>query len=152
MATTRISISFPPALSLPKLDGSNWAAWSSSFDALMCLNGLRCHITHNVPIGAAPVDVAVQAAWDAEEEALIGLLMLNFITEVWKQVDNMTTYPSVFDKFDRLDTLFGSMGAMATFNLWHTLVNTRIQEVRPSSPSFRPFWIRGTHCLRTECR
>jgi hypothetical protein len=137
MAATRISISFPPALSLPKLDGSNWAAWSSSFDALMCLNGLRRHITHNVPIGAAPVDTAVQAAWDAEEEVLIGLLMLNLITEVWKQVNNMTTYPSVFDKYTQLDTLFGSMGAMATFNLWHTLVNTRIQEGSPFQPQFQ---------------
>jgi hypothetical protein len=43
----------------------------------MRLNGLRRHITHNVPIGAAPVDAAIQAAWDAEEEALIGLLMLD---------------------------------------------------------------------------
>jgi hypothetical protein len=137
MATTRVSISFPPALSLPKLDESNWAAWSSSFDALMRLNGLRRHITHNVPIGAAPVDVAIQAAWDAEEEVLIGLLMLNLITEVWKQVENMTTYPSVFDKYTQLDTLFGSMGAMATFNLWHTLVNTRIQEGLPFQPQFQ---------------
>jgi hypothetical protein len=87
----------------------------------MCLNGLCRHITHNVPIGAAPVDAAVQAVWDAEEEVLIGLLMLNLITEVWKQVKNMTTYPSVLDKYAQLDTLFGSMGAMATFNLWCTL-------------------------------
>jgi hypothetical protein len=157
MAAQRVSISFPPALSLPKLDGSNCAAWSSSFNTLMCLNGLRRHITHNVPLGVAPVDAAIQAAWDAEEEALIGLLMLNLITEVWKQVDNMTTYPSVFNKYDCLDTLFGSMGAMATFNLWRTLVNTRIQEGSPfqpqfHSPSSRLYWIRGIHCPRTECR
>jgi hypothetical protein len=137
MAAQHVSISFPPALSLLKLDGSNWATWSSSFDALMHLNGLRRHITHNIQIGAAPVDTAIQAVWDAEEEALIGLLMLNLITEVWKQVDNMTTYPSVFDKFDRLDTLFGSMGAMAMFNLWCTLVNTRIQEGSPFQPQFQ---------------
>jgi hypothetical protein len=122
MAATHVSISFPPALSLPKLDGSNWAIWSSSFDALMRLNGLHHHITHNIPLGAAPVDTAVQAVWDAEEEALIGLLMLNLITEVWKQVSSMTIYPSVFDKYDHLETLFGSMSAMATFNLWRTLV------------------------------
>jgi hypothetical protein len=127
----------PPALSLPKLDESNWATWSSSFDALMRLNGLHRHITHNVPIGAAPVDATIQAAWDAEEEVLIGLLMLNLLTEVWKQVSKMTTYPSVFDKFTRLDTLFGSMGAMATFNLWHTLVNTRLQEGSPFQPQFQ---------------
>jgi hypothetical protein len=117
--------------------GQNWAAWSSSFNALMHLNGLRRHITHNVPIGVAPVDAAVQATWDAEEEVLIGLLMLNLITEVWKQVSSMTIYPSVFDKFDHLDTLFGSMGAMATFNLWRTLVNTRIQEGSPFQPQFQ---------------
>jgi hypothetical protein len=103
----------------------------------MHLNGLCRHITHNVPIGAAPVDAAVQAAWDAEEEVLIGLLMLNLLTEVWKQVSNMTTYPSVFDKYTRLDTLFGSMGAMATFNLWRTLVNTRLQEGLPFQPQFQ---------------
>jgi hypothetical protein len=103
----------------------------------MRLNGLRCHITHNIPIGVAPVDAAIQAAWDVEEEALIGLLMLNLITEVWKQVSNMTTYPTVFDKYTHLDTLFGSMGAMATFNLWHTLVNTRIQEGSPFQPQFQ---------------
>jgi hypothetical protein len=137
MAATRVSISFPPALSLPKLDGSNWAAWSSSFDALMCLNGLRRHITHNTPAGAAPIDAAVQAAWDAEEEVLIGLFMLNLVTEVWKQVSNMTTYPSVFSKYTQLDTLFGSMGAMATFNLWCTLVNTKLQEGSPFQPQFQ---------------
>jgi hypothetical protein len=114
-----------------------WLTHGCSFDALMRLNGLCRHITHNVPIGAAPVDAAVQAAWDAEEEVLIGLLMLNLLTEVWKQVSNMTTYPSVFDKFTRLDTLFGSMGAMATFNLWCTLVNTRLQEGLPFQPQFQ---------------
>jgi hypothetical protein len=147
MATTHISISFPPALSLPKLDGSNWAVLSSPFDALMRLNGLRCHITHNaplatVPAGAAPgaaavVAADVQAAWDAEEEALMGLLMLNLVTEVWKQVSNMTTLPTVFDKYNNLDTRFGSMGAMATFNLWHTLVNTKLQEGSPFQPQFQ---------------
>jgi hypothetical protein len=137
MAAARVSISFPPALSLPKLDGSNWAAWSSSFNALMRLNGLRRHITHNTPLGAAPAAADVQAAWDAEEEALIGLLMLNLLTEVWKQVSNMTTYPSVFDKFAHLDTLFRSMGAMAMFNLWRTLVNTRLQEGSPFQPQFQ---------------
>jgi hypothetical protein len=74
--------------------------------------------------------------------------MLNLITEVWKQVDNMTTYPSVFDKFDHLDTLFGSMGAMATFNLWHTLVNTRIQEGSPFQPCYVLCWTYD--CLLTS--
>ena len=147
MAATRVSISFPPALSLPKLDGSNWAVWSSSFDALMRLNGLRRHITHNAPAatvpagaqaGAAAVIAAdVQAAWDQEEEALIGLLMLNLNTEVWKQVSDMVAYPTVFDKYDRMDTLFGSMGAMATFNLWRTFVNTKLQEGSPFQPQFQ---------------
>jgi transposase InsO family protein len=137
MAATHVSISFPPALSLPKLDGSNWATWSSSFDALMRLNGLCCHITHNTPLGAAPAAADVQAAWDAEEEALIGLLMLNLVTEAWKQVSNPTTYPSVFDRYTCLDTLFGSMGAMATFNLWRTLVNTKLQEGSPFQPQFQ---------------
>jgi hypothetical protein len=63
--------------------------------------------------------------------------MLNLITEVWKQVENMTTYPSVFDKYTQLDTLFGSMGAMAMFNLWRTLVNTRIQEGLAFQPQFQ---------------
>jgi hypothetical protein len=103
----------------------------------MCLNGLHRHITHNTPLGAAPAAADVQAVWDAEEEALIGLLMLNLVTEVWKQVSNMTTYPSVFDKYTQLDTLFGSMGAMATFNLWHTLVNTKLQEGLPFQPQFQ---------------
>jgi hypothetical protein len=137
MAATCISISFPPALSLPKLDGSNWAVWSSSFDALMCLNGFCRHITHNTLLGAVPAAADVQAAWDVEEEVLIGLLMLNLVTEVWKQVSNMTTYPSVFDKITQLDTLFGSMGAMAMFKLWCTLVNTKLQEGSPFQPQFQ---------------
>jgi hypothetical protein len=127
--------------SCPRSDKSESSATCMKFQRACVvnwrLNGLRRHITHNVPIGTAPVDAAVQAAWDVEEEALIGLLMLNLLTEVWKQVSNPTTYPSIFDKYTRLDTLFGSMGAMAMFNLWHTLVNTRLQEGSPFQPQFQ---------------
>jgi hypothetical protein len=107
---------------------------------------LTCHECYKIalfcglspPLDKSRTMVTVRdTAWDAEEEVLIGLLMLNLITEVWKQVENMTTYPTVFDKYTCLDTLFGSMGAMATFNLWHTLVNTRIQEGSPFQPQFQ---------------
>ena len=149
MAATRVSISFPPSLTLPKLDGTNWAAWSTAFDALMRLNGLRRHVTHSTPVATillaadAPagtpntIDPAHQATFDQEEEALIGLLILNLTTEVWKQVASMMVYPTICEKIEELNNLYGSMGAMATFNLWVALVNTKLQEGQPFRPQFQ---------------
>jgi hypothetical protein len=126
MAAPRVTISFPPGMTLPELDGSNWATWSTAFDALTCLNGLRRHLTNiapQLPAEIAPATIGVitddqQAQWDAEEGSLLGLLMLNLTTEVWTNIADMTAFAFVHDKYNQLKTLYGAMGAMATFNLW----------------------------------
>src|SRR6266702_4872604 len=72
------TLSFPPSIQLPKLDGTNWQQWSATLGALMRMNGTRHHLTHAAPAHADPAnpDADVVARWEKEEEVIIGLLFL----------------------------------------------------------------------------
>src|SRR5260370_42483114 len=102
---TRFAITFPPAVSLTKLDGTNWQSWSSNFNALMRMNGCRRHLTHSQPVHADPAnpDAAVVELWSAQEEVLIGLLFLNVTTEVYSQIASDAVYATVHDKYQQLE-------------------------------------------------
>src|SRR6266702_402001 len=136
MATQAIpvfNLSFPPSINLPKLDGTNWQQWSATLGALMRMNGTHRHLTHSTPVHANP-DTAVVACWDKEEEVLIGLLFLFVTTEVYSQIASDTVFPLVHDKYQQLKVLYGAVGSMATFNLWVSLANTKLQEGSPFLP------------------
>ena len=60
------SISFLPAAQIEILNRSNWPLWSSRILTLLCMNGLRKHVT-------AEKD-ATDKDWDATKEMLLGVL------------------------------------------------------------------------------
>ena len=127
------AFSFPPTTKLDKLDGTNWQVWNSTLTALMRMNGCRQHLTHAGPAHADPAnpDANVTALWDKQEEVIIGLFALYTISEVYNQVSSDVIYPMVHDKYQHLETLYGQVGSMATFNAWVGLVNTKLQEGSP---------------------
>ncbi len=133
------NLSFPPTIQLPKLDGTNWQQWSATLGALMRMNGTRRHLTHAVPAHADPAnpDADVQARWDKEEEVIIGLLFLFVTTEVYSQIASDLVFATVHAKYQQLETLYGAVGSMATFNLWVSLANTKLQEGSPFLPQLQ---------------
>ena len=133
------NLSFPPSINLPKLDGTNWQQWSATLGALMRMNGTCRHLTHGAPVHADPAnpDAAVVACWEKEEEVLIGLLFLFITTEVYSQIASDTVFPLVHDKYQHLEVLYGAVGSMATFNLWVSLANTKLQEGSPFLPQLQ---------------
>src|SRR6266702_3894947 len=144
MATTAqavsvFNLSFPPSINLPKLDGTNWQQWSATLGALIRINGTCHHLTHGALVHADPAnpDAAVVACWEKEEEVLIGLLFLFVTTEVYSQIASDTVFPLVHDKYLQLETLYGMVGSMATFNLWVSLANTKLQEGSPFLPQLQ---------------
>ena len=77
-------ISFPPAAQIEILNGSNWPLWSSCILMLLCMNGLRMHIT-------AEKD-ATDKDWDAAEEMLLGILKMYTQKDVWTTVSDDTAF------------------------------------------------------------
>src|SRR6266702_2098645 len=133
------NLSFPPSIQLPKLDGTNWQQWSATLGALMWMNGTRHHLTHAALVHPDPAnpDADIQARWDKEEEVIIGLLFLFVTTEVYSQIASDNVFPTVHDKYLQLETLYGAVGSMATFNLWVSLANTKLQEGSPFLPQLQ---------------
>ncbi len=133
------NLSFPPSIQLPKLDGTNWQQWSATLGALMRMNGTRRHLTHDTPAHADPAnpDADVVARWDKEEEVLTGLLFLFVTSEVYSQIASDLVFAMVHDKYQQLETLYGTVGSMATFNLWVSLANTKLQEGLPFLPQLQ---------------
>ncbi len=82
-------------------------------------------------------DADIQARWDKEEEVIIGLLFLFITTEVYLQIASDNVFPMVHDKYLQLETLYGAVGSMATFNLWVSLANTKLQEGSPFLPQLQ---------------
>ena len=139
VAPTTFAFSFPPTIKLDKLDGTNWQAWNNTLTALMRMNGCQCHLTHVLPAHPDPAnpDAGLQQLWDRQQEVLIGLLTLYTTSEVYTQVASDVVYPSVHDKYQHLETLYGKVGSMATFNAWVGLVNTKLQEGLPFCPQLQ---------------
>ena len=84
------------------------------------MNGCRCHLTYATAAHADPAnpDAGVQAMWECQEEVLIGLLALYTTSEVYMQISSDTVFATVHDKYQHLETLYGQVGSMATFNAW----------------------------------
>src|SRR6266581_2716846 len=133
------NLSFPPFIQLPKLDGTNWQQWSATLGALMRMNGTHCHLTHAAPAHADPAnpDTDVVARWDKEEEVIISLLFLFVTTEVYSQIASDNVFATVHAKYQQLEVLYGAVGSMATFNLWVSLANTKLQEGTPFLPQLQ---------------
>jgi len=105
----------------------------------MRMNGTHHHLTYGALVHADPAnpDTAIVACWEKEEEVLIGLLFLFITTEVYSQIASNTVFPLVHDKYQHLEVLYGVVGSMATFNLWVSLANTKLQEGSPFLPQLQ---------------
>ena len=139
MAPTSFSFTFPPTVQLVKLDSTNWQAFNSTLVALMRMNDCHWHLTHADAAHADPAnpDTNIAALWERQEEVIIGLFALYTTSEVYTQIASDTVFPSVHDKYQHLETLYGMVGSMATFNAWVGLVNTKLQEGSPFRPQLQ---------------
>ena len=132
MATT---LTFPPGFGLVHFDGTNWPTWSNTLSVLLCMNGMKRHLTHDTAANVA--DPAAVQLWDQQEEVLLELLSLNVTAEVYSQIVSDTVYPTVHDKYGQLQTVYGTAGAMATYNLWVSLTNAKLVEGTPFLPQLQ---------------
>src|ERR1700755_894434 len=106
------SISFPPSGSaaIKTLDGSNWSTWSSRILALLCMNGLRSHVTDDKPTG--------DKEWDAKEEMVLGVLEMYCQKDVWTAASNDSKFSTCKDKWAELKRVYGGVGSMSFFSTW----------------------------------
>ncbi len=68
---------------------------------------------------------------------LTGLLFLFITSEVYSQIASDIVFATVHAKYQQLETLYGAVGSMATFNLWVSLANTKLQERSPCLPQLQ---------------
>ena len=78
------------------------------------------------PAHADPLhpDANITELWNHQEEVIISLFTLYRLyttSEVYTQVASDAVYPMVHDKYQHLETLYGTVGSMATFNVWVSL-------------------------------
>lgn len=94
------SISFPPSESaaIETLDGSNWPSWASHITALLCMNGLKNHLTESPPATATTTNASglittvIDKDWVAKEEMVLGVLKMYTQKDVWTTVSNDSMY------------------------------------------------------------
>src|SRR6266404_5114184 len=77
MATT---LTFPPGFGLVRFDGTNWPTWSNTLSALLRMNGMRRHLTHNATANAA--DPAAVQLWEQQ----MSFILLNALPTSWQSI------------------------------------------------------------------
>ncbi len=68
---------------------------------------------------------------------MTGLLFLFVTSEVYSQIASDLVFAMVHAKYQQLEVLYGTVGSMATFNLWVSLANTKLQEGSPFLPQLQ---------------
>ena len=92
------SISFPPAAQIKILNGSNWPLWSSHILALLCMNGLRKHVTAE--------KTNADKDWDVTEEMLLGVLEMYTQKDIWTSISDDSTFKTYKAKWEELQCVY----------------------------------------------
>jgi hypothetical protein len=127
------AISFPPSGSaaIKTLSGSNWPTWVSCITALLCMNGLKNHLTDEKKDD--------DKEWDSKEEIILGILEMYTQKDVWTPVSDDSKFTMCKLKWEKLKKLYKGTGSMSSFNTWVALTSTALDEASPMLPQLQKF-------------
>ena len=135
-ASTRVAQSYgatfsiPSGVKLPQFDGTGYAEWAGTFEALLTIQEAEDHLTTDT----APAD-ADQDEWDALERRLKAYLRLYMTAGVYSQISDEASFPNLKDKWDQLKKLYsGASGSTTVFNDWIALTQAKLDENLPMGP------------------
>jgi hypothetical protein len=57
--------------------------------------------------------------------------------DIYSQVDNKVLYPTMQEKWDKLQRVYGGTdGSTTVFNLWILLIESKLDDSKPLAPQF----------------
>jgi hypothetical protein len=117
----------PSGIHLPQFDGTGWANWSSTLEAILTLHEAEDVFT----IGAHPSGVDVDD-WSSVQRRTKAYLRLYVKQDIYSLIASDTNYPTFKAKWDKLkDTYGGASGSTTIFNLWIQLTQAQLDNLQP---------------------
>ena len=135
-ASTRISnanastFAVPNGIALTQFDGSDWANWSNTLEAVLCLHEADDIVRHATP--PAGVDVN---EWNVVHRRGLAYLRLFIKPDIYSLIASSVDYPTFFDKWQLLSNTYGgTSGSTTIFNLWISITQARLDDSAPMAP------------------
>jgi hypothetical protein len=123
-------MSIPPGVNLPHFDGSDWATWSGTMEAILVLYEADDVISHDICPTGVPID-----KWSTISRRSKAYLWLYIKPDVYSLIASEVDYPTFKSKWDVLrNTYGGSSGSTTIFNNWIQLTQARLDDSTPMAP------------------
>jgi hypothetical protein len=137
-ATTHISntllstFRLPSGIALPQLDGSNWAHWSGTLEAILTLYEAEDVI--RLSTNPDPANISAEV-WDSLQRRAKVYLRLYTKQDVYSLVASEVDLPTFKHKWDVLKaTHSGESGSTTIFNMWINLMQAKLDDSAPLAP------------------
>ena len=135
-ASTRVSnahastFAIPNGIALTQFDGSDWANWSNTLEAVLCL-----HEADNIVRHAAPLTGVDPGEWNIVHRRGLAYLRLFIKPDIYSLIASSVDYPTFFDKWQVLSNTYGgASGSTTIFNLWISITQARLDDSAPMAP------------------
>jgi hypothetical protein len=137
-AITRISntslstFGLPSGIALPQLDGSNWAHWSGTLEALLSL--FEAEDVIRLSTNPDPANVSAEV-WDSLQRRAKAYLCLYTKQDVYSLVASDVDLLTFKHKWDVLKVTYsGESGSTTIFNMWINLTQAKLDNSAPLAP------------------
>jgi hypothetical protein len=122
----------PSGITLPKLNGANWAHWSQMFEALLTIQEAKDII--NLDTNPDPANITAEV-WESLMRRGNVYLCLYTDQDVHSLVASNIQFPMFKSKWDALKALYlGQEGSTFIFNMWIALLQTKFDDASPLGP------------------
>ena len=135
-ASTRVSnahastFAIPNGIALTQFDGSDWANWSNTLEAVLCL-----HEADDIIRNAAPPAGVDLGEWNIVHRCGLAYLRLFIKPDIYSLIASSVDYPTFYDKWQVLSNTYGgASGSTTIFNLWISITQARLDDSTPMAP------------------
>jgi hypothetical protein len=129
---TITTFGLPTGIQLPKLNGTNYAQWSSTLEAILVLTESE----EIIYLDTNPDPASISAdQWASLQRRGCAHLCLYIEPDVFSMVSSPVEYPTFMHKWDALKVLYsGIEGSSSVFNTWIGLVSAKFDDWQPMAP------------------
>jgi hypothetical protein len=130
--TSLTTFGLPSGIALPQLDGSNWAHWSGTLEAILTLHEAEDVI--RLSTNPDPANIAAEV-WDSLQRRAKAYLCLYTKQDVYSLVASEVDFPTFKHKWDVLKATYsGEAGSTTIFNMWINLTQAKLDNSAPLAP------------------
>jgi hypothetical protein len=127
-----MAFGLPMGITLPRLNGANYAHWASTLEAVVTLQESEEIIY--VDANPDPANVSL-GQWSSLQKRGIAYLCLYIEPDIYSMVASEVEYPTFMAEWDALKALYsGIEGSTSVFNMWIGLVSPKFNDSQPMAP------------------